>query len=51
MGAIEKLDDRVYTLEEYLTLEEEAEYKSEFWDGTIVAIAGGKPDHNKIANI
>ncbi|MFK7982418.1 MAG: Uma2 family endonuclease [Saprospiraceae bacterium] len=50
MGAIEKLEDRKYTLEEYLALEEVAEYKSEFWDGTIVAMAGGKPNHNKIAN-
>ncbi len=50
MGAIEKIEDKKYTLEEYLALEELAEYKSEFWDGTIVAMAGGKPNHNKIAN-
>lgn len=50
MGVVEKLEDRKYTLEEYLALEELADYKSEFWDGTIVAMAGGKPNHNKIAN-
>jgi len=46
--AIEK--EKLYTLEEYLALEELADYKSEFWDGTIVAMAGGKPNHNRIAN-
>lgn len=59
MGAIEKLEDRKYTLEEYLALEEVALEKSEFWDGIIVprnepieAMAGGFPNHNKIgANI
>ena len=50
MGVIEKLEDKKYTLEEYLALEKLAEYKSEFWNGTIVAMAGGKPNHNKIAN-
>ncbi len=50
MSVVEKLEDKKYTLEEYLALEELAEYKSEFLDGTIVAMAGGKPNHNKIAN-
>jgi len=45
--AIEK--EKLYTFEEYEKLEELAEYKSEFLDGIIVAMAGGKPNHNKIA--
>ena len=49
MGAARKLAERQYTLEEYLILEEKAEFKSEFWGGTIVAMAGGTPTHNKIA--
>ena len=59
MGAIEILEDRKYTFEEYLALEELATEKSEFWNGIIVprneaieAMAGGFPNHNKIgANI
>jgi len=39
-----------YTFKEYLELELKSEYKSEFWDGTIVAMAGGTPPHNKISN-
>jgi len=39
-----------YTFQEYLGLEAKAAYKSEFWDGTIVALAGGTPNHSKIAN-
>ena len=50
MGAAKKLDEQQYTFEEYLKLEEKAEFKSEFWNGTIVAMAGGKPNHNKISN-
>ena len=40
---------RRYSPEEYLTLEEKAEYKSEYRDGEIVPIAGGTTNHNKIA--
>ncbi len=50
MSAIKKVDPNQYTFQEYLTLEEKAAYKSEFWDGSIVAMAGGTPSHNKIAN-
>ena len=49
MGAARKLAHRQYTFEEYLALEEKAEYRSEFWNGTIVAMAGGTPTHGKIS--
>jgi Uma2 family endonuclease len=39
-----------YSLAEYLKLEEEANSKHEYWNGTILAMAGGTPSHNKIAN-
>lgn len=40
---------RQYTPEEYLQLEESAEYKSEYRDGKIVPMTGGTSNHNKIA--
>ena len=40
---------RYYTPEEYLELEEAAEYKSEYQDGEIVPMTGGTTNHNKIA--
>lgn len=40
---------RYYTPEEYLELEEAAEYKSEYIDGRIVPMAGGTTNHNDIA--
>jgi Uma2 family endonuclease len=39
---------RLYTPEEYLELEEKAEYKSEYRDGEIVPMTGGTTNHNKI---
>ncbi|MEH2034962.1 Uma2 family endonuclease [Nostoc sp.] len=38
-----------YTPEEYLEIEEKAEYKSEYRDGEIVPMTGGTTIHNKIA--
>ncbi|MDZ8257065.1 Uma2 family endonuclease [Nostoc sp. ChiQUE01b] len=38
-----------YTPEEYLELEEKAQYKSEYRDGEIVPMTGGTTNHNKIA--
>ncbi|BBD61943.1 hypothetical protein NIES2109_47790 [Nostoc sp. HK-01] len=38
-----------YTPEEYLQLEEAAEYKSEYIDGQIIPMAGGTINHNQIA--
>jgi Uma2 family endonuclease len=40
---------RYYTPEEYLELEETAEYKSEYIDGEIIPMAGGTVNHNQIA--
>ena len=40
---------RSYTPEEYLELEEAADYKSEYRDGEIVPMTGGTTNHNKIA--
>jgi Uma2 family endonuclease len=40
---------RYYTPEEYLKLEEAADYKSEYQNGKIVPITGGTTNHNKIA--
>ncbi|HEY9795672.1 MAG TPA: Uma2 family endonuclease [Leptolyngbyaceae cyanobacterium] len=38
-----------YTPEEYLELEEAADYKSEYRNGEIVPMTGGTTNHNKIA--
>ncbi|NMG19730.1 Uma2 family endonuclease [Brasilonema bromeliae] len=40
---------RYYTPEEYLELEEKAEYKNEYRDGEIVPMTGGTTNHNEIA--
>ena len=37
-----------YTAAEYLELENKAEFKSEFFDGEIVPMAGASANHNKI---
>lgn len=39
-----------YTPEEYLALEEKAEYKSEYHDGEIIPMTGGSLNHNRIIN-
>ncbi len=43
------LEKKYYTPEEYLALEETAEYKSEYYQGDIFQMAGGMPNHNSIA--
>ncbi|MGH8002550.1 MAG: Uma2 family endonuclease [Brasilonema sp.] len=40
---------RYYTPEEYLELEEKAEFRSEYRDGEIVPMTGGTTNHNEIA--
>ncbi len=40
---------RYFTPEEYLTLEETAEYKSEYLDGEIIPMTDGSTNHNQIA--
>jgi Uma2 family endonuclease len=42
-------EKQYYTPEEYLALEEKAEYKHEYIDGKIVAMTGGTTNHNEIA--
>jgi Uma2 family endonuclease len=46
---VTQIEKRQYTREEYLALEETAEYKSEYRDGEIIPMAGGTTNHNKIA--
>lgn len=38
-----------FALEEYLSRESVAEYKSEFYQGEIFAMTGGTPTHNLIS--
>lgn len=46
-----QLEERTdYTFEEYLTLEAAAEYKHEYHNGSIVAMAGGTINHNILAS-
>ncbi|NHC34617.1 Uma2 family endonuclease [Scytonema millei] len=42
-------EQRYYTPEEYLELEEAAEYKSEYINGEIIPMAGGTTNHNRLA--
>lgn len=52
MTAMSALPKRFFTPEEYLGLEGEAEYKSQYVAGEIFAMAGAKPAHDRItANI
>lgn len=44
-----KTQQKYYSPEEYLALEEAAEYKSEYIDGEIFPMAGGTTNHNRIA--
>ena len=39
------LPKRFFTPEEYLLLEDQAEYKSQYVDGEIFAMAGAEPEH------
>lgn len=51
MKTTKLLSTRKYTPEEYLALEEKAEYRSEFDDGIITVMAGGTLNHaRKIRN-
>lgn len=42
------IKQKKYTAAEYLELENKAEFKSEFFDGEIVPMAGASANHNKI---
>lgn len=35
---------------EYLKMEESSDGKNEYWNGSIIAMAGGTPNHNKLSN-
>ncbi|HAX77469.1 MAG TPA: hypothetical protein DCY88_16940 [Cyanobacteria bacterium UBA11372] len=48
-ATLQATEKRYYTPEEYLALEETAEYKSEYHDGKIVPMTGGTTNHNRIA--
>ena len=48
----DKVEDKAqnyYSPEEYLRLEEVAEFRSEYQDGRIIPMTGGTPNHNQIA--
>jgi Uma2 family endonuclease len=44
-----QLQGSTYSPEEYLQLEEQAEYKSEYRDGEIIPMTGGTTNHNEIS--
>ncbi|WP_342398052.1 Uma2 family endonuclease [Candidatus Chlorohelix sp.] len=44
------LSKHFFSPEEYLALEETAEYKSEYYNGVIFAMAGGSLNHNRITS-
>lgn len=46
---METIDKKKYTVEEYFSLVEEAEYKLEYYRGQVFAMAGAKANHNIIA--
>ncbi len=43
-----QVQQKTYTPEEYLALEETAEFRSEYWNGEIVPMTGGSFDHNTL---
>lgn len=45
---VTQTQQRYYTPEEYLELEETAENKSEYLDGRIVPMAGASLNHNRL---
>lgn len=46
--ALTATEPHCYTIEEYLSLEKAAEYKSEYRDGEIISMTGGTINHNRI---
>jgi Uma2 family endonuclease len=46
--ALKAKKQKRYTPEEYLALEEKAEFRSEYWDGEIIKLSGGTGNHNTI---
>lgn len=48
-ATLQTTEQRYSTEEQYLALEETAEYKSEYLDGEIIPMTGGSTNHNQIA--
>ena len=48
-NTLQTTDRGYFTQEQYLALEETAEYKSEYLDGEIIPMTGGSTNHNQIA--
>lgn len=48
-ATLQTTEQHYSTEEQYLALEETAEYKSEYLDGEIIPITGGSTNHNRIA--
>jgi Uma2 family endonuclease len=48
MAALTKRKQKRFSEEEYLALEEKAEFRSEFDEGQILAMAGGSLNHARI---
>ena len=46
---MQKPAKKYFTVQEYLELEDAAEYKSEYYKGEIFAMAGASFNHNQIA--
>ncbi|MGB3206664.1 MAG: Uma2 family endonuclease [Crinalium sp.] len=46
---MQSTETKTTTPEQYLETETLAEYKSEYYDGEVVPMAGGSPNHNRIA--
>lgn len=42
-------DRRLFSVEEYLNLEESSEARNEFYEGEIFALTGGSLNHNRIS--
>jgi Uma2 family endonuclease len=49
LQAISSQEERLYTPEEYLGLEENAEFRSEYDDGRITPMTGSTTNHNRIS--
>ncbi len=45
-----RFEERLYSLEQYLTLERQSQEKHEYFQGQIYLMAGGSPNHSLIAN-
>ncbi|HSF75178.1 MAG TPA: Uma2 family endonuclease [Microcoleus sp.] len=48
-GTLQTTEQGYSTEEQYLALEETAEYKSEYLDGEIIPLTDGSTNHNRIA--